>query len=77
MTAHDKWTIPVINQGLELRAEGLTYEAIAVVLRRYHNLNVSGPSVRRTLRRWGAAPSPRGPWQGNLRQGTTETERAL
>ena len=63
-----RWRINDIQRGLRLRECGLSYPAIAVVFREYHNLDVTEGSVRHVLRRYGASPAPRGA-TGNLWRG--------
>lgn len=55
------WTMPLITQAGRLRARGLSYPAIAVVLGEYHDFHVSDTAVRGMLRTYGGAePRPRG-----------------
>lgn len=65
-----QWKITEINTGLRLRSLGLSYGAIAVVLREYHGMDVTEVAVRGQLRSKGAVPMPRGAGVANLRRGT-------
>jgi len=53
-TAH--WTIGLITQATRLRARGLSYAAITVVLSEYHGLTATVENVRYRVRRHGGAP---------------------
>ncbi len=71
MTANAGWTQPIIRRGLALRIGGLSYEAIAVVLRDYHGLHADGEAVRKMLRRHGATARPMGPAERNFARSHT------
>lgn len=64
-----QWKISLITQSLHLRRQGLSYPAIAVVLREYHGFDVSATGVQHQCRRNGAEPRPRGASEANLLRG--------
>ena len=58
---HYRWSHEQALAALELRKEGLSYSAIAVVLRRYHECPAMTPEmVRVRLRYRGVAPKYHG-----------------
>lgn len=62
------WRIDLIHRGLQLRARGLGYGAIAVVLDEYHDFKVTEAAVRSKLRAHGAPGVWRGKGMGEVRR---------